>query len=119
MKRRGRRPIDGKTADKVIRVRVTAAQRLELRRVADENGTGMSGVIREAVSEFCSDSGQRSPFQRSNKIPNVPHTSDMANQPSSQPPNPPQNPRPPQPPQPSGPSQPPNTPDTGTHLPKP
>jgi len=113
-RRRGRLPLNGEPATTVIKVRVTAAQRLELRRVADENGTGISGIIREAVSEFCSDYREgRSPFQRGHKIGTRPHTTDMANDPNPAP-------HPPQPPSPSGPSQPqtPNTPDTGTNLPK-
>jgi hypothetical protein len=62
----GRPPLDEEPATTAIRVRVTPAQRLELRRVADENGTGMSGVIREAVNEYVSDyrETQRRPFRR-------------------------------------------------------
>jgi hypothetical protein len=38
-----------------IHVRLTPGQRLELRRVAAENGTGVAGVIREAVNEYVAD----------------------------------------------------------------
>jgi hypothetical protein len=51
----GRPPLDDVAATSRVQLRVTPAQRLELRRVADENGTGMSGVIREAVNEYVSD----------------------------------------------------------------
>jgi len=65
-KRRGRKPIAEEPANEIVRVRVTSAQRIELRRVASENGCGMSGVIREAVNEYVSDYRERGPF-RSNK----------------------------------------------------
>lgn len=64
MKRRpGRPPLDDEPATDSIRVRVTPGQRLELRRVADENGTGVSGVIREAVNEYVSDYKETKPFR--------------------------------------------------------
>jgi hypothetical protein len=47
-----------------ISVNVTPAQRLELRRVASDNGTGVSGIIREAVNEYVADYGERKPFRR-------------------------------------------------------
>jgi hypothetical protein len=47
-----------------IYVRVTPAQRLDLQRVASDNRTGMSGIIRDAVSEFVSDYDERRPFRR-------------------------------------------------------
>jgi hypothetical protein len=47
-----------------IYVNVTPAQRLELRRVAHENRTGMAGIIREAVNEYVADYGDREPFPR-------------------------------------------------------
>lgn len=53
-KPRGRPPRD-EAVTEVIRVRVTPAQRMELCRVARENGTLVSEVIREAVDEYCSD----------------------------------------------------------------
>lgn len=62
-KRRGRPPLNEVPATERINVRLTSAQRLELRRVATDNGTGMSGVIREAVNEYVSDYGERRPFR--------------------------------------------------------
>jgi RNase P/RNase MRP subunit POP5 len=46
---------------------LTPAQRLELKRVATANGTGVSGVIREAVNEFVSDYGERRPFSNTKR----------------------------------------------------
>jgi hypothetical protein len=46
-----------------VSLAMTPAQRLELKRVATENGTGMSGVIREAVNEFVSDYRERQVFR--------------------------------------------------------
>jgi len=51
----GRPPLDQEAATNQIHVRVTPGQRLEVRRVAAENGTSISGVIREAVSEYVAD----------------------------------------------------------------
>ena len=65
-KRRGR-PKGDDPADTIVRVRVTAGQRLELHRVAQANRTGMSGVIREAVNEYVSDYGERRIFRRHTK----------------------------------------------------
>lgn len=50
-----------------ISVKVTPAQRLELRRVASDNRTGMSGIIREAVDEYVSDYDERRPFGRTKR----------------------------------------------------
>jgi hypothetical protein len=47
-----------------ISVPVTAAQRLELRRIASDNRTGVAGIIREAVNEYAADYGERRPFRR-------------------------------------------------------
>jgi hypothetical protein len=58
----GRPPIYDVPASTRIVVKVTPAQRLELRRVASDNGTGVSGIIREAVNEYVSDYGERRPF---------------------------------------------------------
>lgn len=60
----GRPPIADVPATERIEVRVTPAQRLELRRVATENGTGMAGIIREAVNEYVADYTDRQPFVR-------------------------------------------------------
>ena len=57
----GRPPLSEGAATSRVQLRVTPAFRLELRRVADENGTGISGVIREAVSEYCADYRERRP----------------------------------------------------------
>jgi hypothetical protein len=45
-----------------IYVPVTPAQRLELQRVAAENGQSVAAVVRDAVNEFVSDYGERQPF---------------------------------------------------------
>lgn len=70
MRKPGRPPLDADAASSCIHVRVTAAQRLELRRVADENGTGLSGIIREAVNVFVADYRERPRrvFARSPKL---------------------------------------------------
>ena len=61
---RGRPPIHEVPATTRIYVRVTPAQRLDIQRVATDNGTGVSGIIREAVNEFVGDYGDRRPFVR-------------------------------------------------------
>ena len=66
-KRTGRPPIDDVPATARLYVRVTPAQRLELRRVASDNRTGMSGIIREAVNEFVNDYGDRPTFRRTKR----------------------------------------------------
>lgn len=63
-KRTGRPPLADVPANTRISLRVTAAQRLELRRVASDNRTGMAGIIREAVNEFVNDYGERRTFVR-------------------------------------------------------
>jgi len=63
-KRTGRPPLNDVPATTRISVRVTPAQRLDLRRVATDNGTGVSGVIREAVNEYVTDYDDRRPFVR-------------------------------------------------------
>jgi hypothetical protein len=60
----GRPALYDTPASSRITFAVTPAQRLELRRVASDNGTGMSGIIREAVNEFVSDYGERRPFHK-------------------------------------------------------
>jgi hypothetical protein len=66
---RGRPPIDDEPSTARIAVRVTAAQRLELRRVAHDQGVkgGMSGVVREAVGEYIADSDERTLFRRARR----------------------------------------------------
>jgi hypothetical protein len=61
----GRPPLFDEPATHQISVKVTAAQRLELRRVASHNGSGVAGIIREAVNEYVADYGERKPFLRS------------------------------------------------------
>jgi len=60
----GRPPLFEVAASDRIYVNVTPAQRLELRRVASDNGTGIAGIIREAVNEYVADYGERKPFRR-------------------------------------------------------
>lgn len=60
-KRRGR-PRSDNRASEVIKVNVTPAQKLDLRRVAVDNGMRVASVIREAVNEFVSDYGERQIF---------------------------------------------------------
>jgi hypothetical protein len=60
----GRPPIHDVPVTARIYVRVTPAQRLELRRVASDNQTGVSGIIREAVNEFVADYDERGALRR-------------------------------------------------------
>ena len=60
----GRKPLYDVPVSTRISVKVTPAQRLELRRVASDNGTGVSGIIREAVNEYVNDYGDRRVFGR-------------------------------------------------------
>jgi hypothetical protein len=60
----GRPRLADELATSSIHVRCTPAQRLELRRVADENGRRVSAVIREAVDEFVGDYRDRRVFRR-------------------------------------------------------
>jgi hypothetical protein len=60
----GRPPLYDVPASDRIYVNVTPAQRLELRRIATDNRTGMAGIIREAVNEYVADYGERQPFTR-------------------------------------------------------
>jgi len=63
-KSRGRPRLAEEPASSSIHVRCTPAQRLELRRVADENSQRLSSVVREAVDEFCADYRERRVFRR-------------------------------------------------------
>jgi hypothetical protein len=64
--RRGRRPAFGSAATVVITVRVTEAQRADLRRVAAVNQTDVAGAIRDAVDGYVSDFRDNDPvFRRS------------------------------------------------------
>jgi len=62
------RPRRDDSVSEVIRVRVTPAQRLELRRVARENGTLVSEVIREAVDEYVSDYRESGIFRGTKRL---------------------------------------------------
>lgn len=64
IRRRGRRPAFGSPATVVIRVRVTAAQHDDLRRVAQVNQTDISGAIRDAVDGYVSDFRDDAPVFR-------------------------------------------------------
>lgn len=59
----GRPTLDAEPATDRIQVRVTPGQRLDLLRVAEENGTDISGVIREAVNEYVADYCDRRVFR--------------------------------------------------------
>jgi hypothetical protein len=61
---RGRPRLSDVPASTSINVRVTPAQRLELRRVAGENHCRVSTVIRDAVDSYCSDYRDRGVFRR-------------------------------------------------------
>ena len=63
-KRIGRPPIYDVPTTARLYVRVTSAQRLALERVAEQNRTDLSGVIREAVNEYVTDYGERRVFPR-------------------------------------------------------
>jgi hypothetical protein len=63
-RKRGRKPIGDGPATAKVELRVTPAQRLELRRVASENRTGVAGLLREAVNEYVADSHERRLFVR-------------------------------------------------------
>jgi hypothetical protein len=60
----GRPPLYDTAASARVTIVMTPAQRLDLKRVATQSGTGMSTIIREAVNEFVSDYGERRPFIR-------------------------------------------------------
>jgi hypothetical protein len=92
--KRGRPPLDDEPATKVIRVRVTPAQRLRIHRVASENGTDLSGVIREAIDEYVSDYDESPVFRRTRARRRL-TLGDMANEPT--PTNPTPNPGTPNP----------------------
>jgi len=62
------RPRRDESVTEVIRVRVTPAQRLELVRVARENGTLVSEVIREAVDEYVSDYRESGIFRGTKRL---------------------------------------------------
>ena len=59
MPKPGRPPLGEAAASTRIQLRVTPAQRLELRRIAQQNGTGTSGVLREAVTCYMAERIER------------------------------------------------------------
>jgi uncharacterized protein (DUF1778 family) len=61
----------GSAATETIRVRVTPDQKRDLERVAKENQTDVSGVIREAVNEYVSDFRESDCFVVQNQHPSV------------------------------------------------
>ncbi len=60
----GRPPIYDTPASVRLSLAVTPAQRLDLKQVAAESRTGLSGLLREAVNEFVSDYRERQVFCR-------------------------------------------------------
>jgi hypothetical protein len=65
-RKRGR-PRSADAATERVVVRVTPAQRLDLRRVASDSRTGVSGIVREAIDEYVSDFRDRRIFGRTTK----------------------------------------------------
>ena len=63
-RKRGRKPIEEVPSTECVKIRVTPAQRLSLRRIASDNGTGLSGVVREAINEYVGDYDENVPFKR-------------------------------------------------------
>lgn len=59
--RRGPKPQYDTRADVVVRVRLTEEQRQDLEQVARDNGTTLSGAIREAINEFAADYRENNP----------------------------------------------------------
>lgn len=67
-RRPGRRPIADEAATANVNLRVTPAQWLELRRVAEENHTDVAGVVREAIDDYVSDYREQRIFRRPRNI---------------------------------------------------
>jgi hypothetical protein len=65
-KRQGRPRLDAASgpARRRVTLRVTDAQQLELRRIADETGRRVSTVLREAVDEWVGDYRERRVFRQ-------------------------------------------------------
>lgn len=61
----------GSAATETIRVRVTPQQKHDLERIARENHTDLSGVIREAVNEYVADFRESPCFVVQNSAPSV------------------------------------------------
>ncbi len=51
-------------SDAKVEIRVTPAQRLELERLARENHTGLSAMLRDAALCYCADARERLERQR-------------------------------------------------------
>lgn len=66
-KRPGRPRLAEEPASQAICVRVTPAQRVELRRVADENSSRLSTIVRQAVDEFVGDYRDRRVFRHTKR----------------------------------------------------
>jgi hypothetical protein len=64
VKRIGRPRIFDEPATRTIRVRLTESQWRDLVTVAGDNGTDVSGVIREAVNEYVADYCEQQLFRR-------------------------------------------------------
>jgi hypothetical protein len=60
----GRPPLYDVPASVRVTFSLTPAQRLDLKRVASDNGVGISGIIRDAVNEYVSDYGERRVFHK-------------------------------------------------------
>lgn len=60
---RGRRPVGDAAALVVIRVRVTARQFADLRRLARANQTTVSGLCRDALDEVAAECGMAGVFR--------------------------------------------------------
>lgn len=63
--KRGRKAARGAAAIHVIRVRLTPSERADIGRVARENDTTITEVIREAVNEYAADYRERHVFRNS------------------------------------------------------
>ncbi len=63
-----RPPKYGAATTKAMRIRLTAAQRRDLEQVARENGTDLTGVIREAVNVYVADYREGDPVFCSPKL---------------------------------------------------
>jgi len=62
--RRGRPRHFDDPASQRVTVRLTAAQRLDLKQVAADNRTNLTGVIRDAVASYVADYRDRPLFRR-------------------------------------------------------
>lgn len=58
-----RSPQFEEAAKKLVVIRLTTVQHRDLQRVATENNTDVSGVIRQAVNEYVADYGETKLFR--------------------------------------------------------